>query len=313
VNGAAAKIEIIKPFEEAIEVAKKILFQPFDLGKWFVIGFAAWLAHLGGGGFNYHYRTKSDWNNNPMFQGVIERFSQIPWSVLISGLIALFVFILAVGIVFAWLRARGQFMFIDCVVKNRAAIAEPWREFREQGNSYFLFSLVVGLCIFIMVALMSLPFFIPIMKGMKLQQPDFYFICVIVIWALVFVAILFAWTVISHFMLPVMYRRRCLAREGFRVAVGLVADYPGEITLYCLFWIALSIGVALMTCAVTLATCCIALLPYIGTVILLPIFVFKRSFGLLFIRQFGPDYDVWASINQAPLPPPPIQPPPLPG
>jgi molecular chaperone DnaJ len=26
---------------------KRVLFQPFDLGKWFVIGFAAWLAHLG--------------------------------------------------------------------------------------------------------------------------------------------------------------------------------------------------------------------------------------------------------------------------
>ena len=26
---------------------KKILFQPFELKKWLVIGFAAWLANLG--------------------------------------------------------------------------------------------------------------------------------------------------------------------------------------------------------------------------------------------------------------------------
>src|SRR5690349_688874 len=55
-NGIEPKIEIFKPFGEAFEVMKKILFQPFDLKKWLVTGFAAWLASLGaggGGGFNY--------------------------------------------------------------------------------------------------------------------------------------------------------------------------------------------------------------------------------------------------------------------
>ena len=56
-NGNGSKIEIFKPFGEAFELMKKILFQPFDLKKWLVIGFAAWLANLGAGGgvgnFNY--------------------------------------------------------------------------------------------------------------------------------------------------------------------------------------------------------------------------------------------------------------------
>jgi len=34
VNGSAAKIEIFKPLDEAFELMKKILFQPFDLKKW---------------------------------------------------------------------------------------------------------------------------------------------------------------------------------------------------------------------------------------------------------------------------------------
>jgi hypothetical protein len=55
-NGAEPKIEIFKPFAEAFELMKRILFQPFDVKKWFVIGLAAWLANLsGGGGFNYQY------------------------------------------------------------------------------------------------------------------------------------------------------------------------------------------------------------------------------------------------------------------
>ena len=47
-NGTESKIQILKPFGEAFELMKRILFQPFDLKKWLVVGFAAWLANLGG-------------------------------------------------------------------------------------------------------------------------------------------------------------------------------------------------------------------------------------------------------------------------
>ena len=53
-NGVRPKIEIFRPFGEAFELTNKILFQPFDLKKWFVIGFAAFLSgHLAGVGFNF--------------------------------------------------------------------------------------------------------------------------------------------------------------------------------------------------------------------------------------------------------------------
>ena len=53
-NGVRPKIEIFKPFGQAFELTNKILFQPFDLKKWFVIGFAAFLSgHLAGVGFNF--------------------------------------------------------------------------------------------------------------------------------------------------------------------------------------------------------------------------------------------------------------------
>jgi hypothetical protein len=53
----------------------------------------------------------------------------------------------------------------------------------------------------------------------------------------------------------------------------------------------------------------VAIIPYIGTVIMLPIFLCLRAFGLRFIRQFGSDYDVWASTIGAPPAAPPIPPP----
>jgi hypothetical protein len=65
--------------------------------------------------------------------------------------------------------------------------------------------------------------------------------------------------------------------------------------LYCLFWIVLALASAMVGCVAACATCCIVAIPYVGTVILLPVFVLLRSFSLLFLRQFGPEYDVWTT------------------
>lgn len=310
-NGSEPKIEIFKPFGEAFELTKKILFRPFDLKKWFVIGFAAWLSNLGSGSYNFRF-NRGDWKDIPWFQDLSDTINQIPHWILWSGLAAIIVLVVALMILFAWLRARGRFMFVDCIVKNRGAIAEPWREFREQGNSYFLLALLVGFIIAVVAGISSLPFMLPIIRGVTfLHLHDVYLICMIALWAAILVMLILAWSLISHFMIAVMYRRRCTG-EAFRAALSLIANYPGEITFYCLFWIMLGIASAIAACATILATCCIALIPYIGTVILLPLFVCLRAFGLRFIRQFGPDYDVWAAMPEASLTPPSL-PPPLPG
>lgn len=209
-------------------------------------------------------------------------------------------------------------MFIDCVVKNRGAIKEPWREFRKEGDSFFLFSVLVGFGLFVFATLLSLPFMLPIVRGVTLLHlHDVYLISMIALWAMVVFLLFIAWILIAHCMITVMYCRRCRALEAFRIALSLISSYPGEITLYCLFWIVLALGAGLIGCMVTCATCCIAALPYIGTVILLPVLVCLRGFGLLFLRQFGPGYDVWAGISPfspsiAIAPAPPSVPPNLP-
>ena len=294
-NGTERNIEIFKPFGEAFELMKRILFQPFDVKKWFVIGFAAWLANLGSGGFNYQYNRRED------VQKVNEAISQIPHPILVIGVGVLILFVLVLIVLFAWLRARGRFMFIDCVVKNRGAIAEPWRAFQKEGNSYFLFSLVVAFVLMVFAALLSLPLIILAIKGryylyLHRDRLDLYVISLIAAWVFVMLLLVFVWALIANFMAPVMYRQRCRASGAFGIVVRLIAAHPGEILLYCLFLIVLALATAIVACLVTCATCCIAAIPYIGTVILLPVFVLLRSFSLLFLRQFGPEYDVWASF-----------------
>jgi hypothetical protein len=100
----------------------------------------------------------------------------------------------------------------------------------------------------------------------------------------------------------------------------LVADNVGVFILFCLFGFVLLLATIMIGAVVSCLTCCIAALPYIGTVILLPVYVCLRAFGLLFLRQFGPEYDVWASFMPPefspvllPLPAPPEPPSPLSG
>ena len=311
-NGSEPRIEIFRPFGEAFELMKKILFQPFDLKKWLVIGFAAWLANLGGGGGGFNYR----YNRREEMQKVNEALSQIPHSILVTGICVLICFVLVLIVLFAWLRARGCFMFIDCIAKNRGAIAEPWRDFRKQGNSYFLFSLLIGFAFLIFAALLSLPFMLPIIRGVTfLHIHDVYLISTIVAWAFVVILLVLALSLIANFMVPVMYRQQCRASKAFGIVVRLIAAYPGEILLYGLFLIVLALATAIVACVAACATCCIAVIPYIGTVILLPVFALLRSFSLLFLRQFGSDYDVWATFmppeflpilsSETPMPPPP--------
>src|SRR5215470_7552502 len=101
-NGDEPKIEIFKPFGEAFELMKKILFQPFDFKKWLIIGFAAWLANLGGacGGFNYPNNRHGD------AQKIHETISEIPQPLLITGISILVCLLLVLIILVAWLRAR---------------------------------------------------------------------------------------------------------------------------------------------------------------------------------------------------------------
>jgi len=325
-NGTEPNIEIFKPFGEAFELMKKILFQPFDLKKWFVIGLAAWLANLGSGcgSFNYQFNRRDE------AQKVNEAISQIPHPILVFGVSLLIVFVLALIVLFAWLRARGGFMFIDCIVKNRSAIAGPWREFQKEGNSYFVFSLVVAFVFVIFIALLSLPMIILAINGryylsLHRDRLNVYVLLAIAGWVFVILLMIIAWALIASFTMPVMYRRHCRAYEAFRAAVSLIAAHPGEILLYCLFLIVLAVAAGLISCFAICATCCLAALPYIGTVVLLPVFILLRAFSLTFLRQFGPDYDVWAIFMPpeflpilsgappaAPVPNPPSKPPSLP-
>ena len=314
-NGPEPKIEIFNPFGEAFELMKKILFQPFDITKWLVIGFAAFLARFSTG-FHTSFNPVGNFNGREDRKAIAESIrgftgiDQMEWW-LIALIVAGVLVFLALVIVLMWLGARGRFIFTDCIVYNRGAIVAPWKEFRIQGNSFFLFSLLVALVVMVLIVVAAFALVLPMILQGNNARPGIGFWIGLGLFLFFVLSLSIGWAVISQLMVPIMYRQRCLARQAFAQSVKLITDYPGPILLYFLFLIVIVIASAMISCLAACLTCCIAAIPYVGTVILLPIPVTLCGFALFFLRQFGPDYDVWAGIPQ-PEPPPISSPPPLP-
>jgi hypothetical protein len=312
-NGTAPRIEIVAPFGAAFEWMKAMLFRSFDFAKWLTIAFAAFIAgswggggggnlgrvgRLGDGDWKYHVTKNGDW---PDFT---------PWIIALAIGVGLIVIVLS--LIWMWVSARGRFVFTDCVVKNRGAIGEPWREYRREGNSYFLFSLVIAACALVCIAIAFVAWLLfEGTQGGSASGASPAFIAALIVFILV--GVLLAWfiTLVCHFMVPVMYRRRCPAREAFVDVTGLIFRHPGPFILFVLFMIALTLGVLIVGTLVACMTCCIGGLPYISTVLLLPAIVWLAAFRLMFLRQFGDQYDVWSSAlapPPSPLPPSPTTP-----
>ena len=307
------RIEIFTPFGEAYELMKQILFKPFDPVKWLVIGFAAWLAtFFSGGSFNFQGFGKQNWNWKGQYHGPkITTHEMAPWA--IALLVGVGILILVIFILLVWLNARGRFMFVDCIVRNRGAIVEPWCEYRREGNRYFALQLIICLCSIVLFGGLALLFILAEKFGRPIVPVAILILLGI---ALILVAIVIG--LIIHFIVPVMYRQRCAVGSAFRQVCELIVRNPGVFILFLLFYLVIYIAAAMIGCLVGCVTCCIAVLPYVGTVILLPVVTVLYAFPLCFLRQFGDQYDVFVVARPAEiasgesLPPaiPPVQEPP---
>jgi hypothetical protein len=313
-NGTGPTIEIIAPFQAAFEWMKGMLFRPFDFAKWLTVAFAAFLAGGWGGGGNYrgiNRVSNGDWKYRVTRHGDLGLdWNFTPW--IIAAAIGVFLIALVLGTIWLWVSSRGKFIFTDCIVKNRGAIGEPWREFRREGNSYFFFALAVAAGMLVLAILTVFAVVLPLGSfsgdNTLTAASGAALVIVLIIFGLIWLAILIVWGLVSNFMVPVMYRRRCSAREAFADVAKLISQNLGPFLLFVLFMMALALGVAIAGMIAACSTCCVGALPYISTVILLPAIVWLATYRLLFLRQFGDQYDVWANVTPSPsaaLPPAP--------
>jgi hypothetical protein len=295
------KISVVDPVSSAFEHTKLVLFSPFDLEKWLVMAFSAWLAFLGETG---SLNTQLNWNFPGRKRGggpADELEHARLWlldhldTILFAAAIVIPLFIV-LTLVLYWVSSRMKFVFVDGVVRNRAAVVQPWRDYRAAGNSLFVFRVVLGMAILLVLALLLWMTIVAIWPMVRTGDFSAVSVAMLILLCLGFITLGFLAALIqlavNDIVVPIMYVRGCGVGAAWREAGGLIGVHSGVLILYILFRIVLSVAIGLVVFLATCATCCIAMLPYVGTVILLPLYVFVRSYALHFFSQFDPAFAV---------------------
>jgi len=304
-------ISVIDPISLAIERVKVMLFRPFDLGKWFTIGFCAWLAYLcgggGGGGANWNSPYKSPEQKAKIAEGVGSAkaylLGNLYW--VVPAAVIVVVLIIAIGLVVIWLNSRGRFMFLHCVAANKSEVKVPWHKFRKHGNSLFLFRIVLSIIGLAIVAVPVLGItFLGIMMASK-AVPYIAAIPGIILCSLIVIVLVIMLSLVKKFtfdfVVPIMFLRAESCMAGWREFMTILSVNKARLALYILFQIVIAIAIGTIVflgCCIGCCFCCASALlfvPYIGSVILLPIFVFRQSYTIYYLRQFGPGFDVFGS------------------
>ena len=300
-----ASVSVALPVGQAIERMKRVLFQPFDLGKWFTIGFCAWLANLGRGGFRGNYNFGSGHGSAAgQFREWVEQAREyitnnLVWILPLAAVLLLLCAV--IWVLMIWVSSRGRFMLLHCVALDKAEVAVPWRKFAREANSLFWFRLGVGVAS--LVAMLPLVVVMVIRGWWMLErgQPSVRGILALVVVGLLLMAVAAVFWVVAKlttdFVVPIMFQRGVGCLQGWGVLLGLVVANLGRFILYFIFQIILSLAIFVLLLTAVLATCCIfgclAAIPYLGTVLLLPIYVFRRAYSMCYLAQYGPEFDVF--------------------
>lgn len=279
----------------AFENMVRICFKPFDLKKWFVLGFAAFLSTCGeGGGGNLRCPGLDEDALRPVWNWITTHWELV--IVLIAGtmLTGIVAFFFA-----AYIRCRGRFVFYDNIARNVAAIAEPWRRYRELAWSYFLFEVL-------MIVLSTVLVIVIVGLCLLIALPDFRRgalgpagVVAIILGALLFLATMLPLGLVrafAHdFVVPLMMVRNCRFRQAWSEArQTILPGHVGQLVLFYLLKIAFGMAAGILAVFACCGTCGLALLPYLSSVALLPYLVFSRMYGLVFLAGFRPDYAlVW--------------------
>jgi len=296
-------IAYFEPFGRAWGRMKVALFKPFDLRKWLYFGFSAFLAGLANwsnGSFS------SRWSDRGTFRDFIG-FPHRAWDWLTGhpvwfALISFgFVMLIALGVVILWLSSRASFMFLDNVVRDKAEIANPWRRFKTLGNSLFLWRLVFVLIGLLLTTVLFAFFFISASHFYG-DQSDFSIPLTLAIGTgLAFFVLVLIIAYISlflrDFVVPIMYKNDINAVPAWRRFLSLFGKHPLPFILYGLIVLVLFILFIMVVVFAGLITCCIGwfllAIPYIGTVVTLPVWYVFRTFSLEFLAQFGIEFELF--------------------
>lgn len=319
-------VSYTEPLARAWARMKQMLFRPFVFQEWLTYGLASFLAYLGSGGsggslgnWTGSHKGKGSIGASGPFEpdavrGAAEKYLHDPFWLMIIA-VALIAFAV-LFVVVLWVSSRARLVFAHNVATGRAAFREPWSRYARQGQSLFLWYAAFSFTMLVPIAALVLAFLTPLRDVLHGETPSwpalslligaggFAFVCMLVI---AFVGLL-----VNEFVVPLMMHHDEMALAAWARFMPLLRAHFGEFVAYAVFLAVLWIGVSIALVLVGLVTCCIGLLlmviPYVGSVLLLPVSVTARAYGLEFLAQFGPEWNVLRPLESASSAAPPAPP-----
>ena len=294
---------------QAVERSKQLLF-PFKADKWFALGFTVFLAQCGEGNFSSVQMPSSPFGGSSPIPsgprgggGLPADFQKMVDELLrtVNADLALYVGI-AIGTVLAtlglsvfilWFSSRAKLMFVESVIWDRVDVGPQWTRAAELGASLFKFRLWLALAgwllVFGSVALGILVGFADLKAG-NVFGP--HAVMGYALFGLAVVLLGFplgmATLLLDDFVVPLMIVRNVPVGEAWGICRNeVLSGNMGGLVLFYVLRFVLAIGVAIAVFVLSCITCCISRIPYLGTVLVLPIFVFWRAYPLYYMEQLG--------------------------
>ena len=302
---------------------KIILFKPFCFEKWLILALCVWLVNTfenyGQQGFGFIGNIKSEQFSqvkNFNLKAAVSSFisnansfteAKIGISLILAITLIFIVFIISLIIIFIllWLKSRFNFIFLDNLKSNTQRISEPWKHYKQVGNSCFLWTICFQLISFLVSAVIFIVFIIFLFNILNTPQEPAYAITILALSIAPFLSIFFLIyiiiaTLFKHFVVPVMYKMEINSIPAWKIVMSLISNNPGSFIKYLLMLLLYSIVSVFVVLLLVLCTCCLLgclfSMPiaggYISSFVLLPIFLFFRLLGVEYLAQFGENYDL---------------------
>ncbi|MEM6885125.1 MAG: hypothetical protein AAF571_08835 [Verrucomicrobiota bacterium] len=321
---------VLIPIEQAWKQMLRVLFEPFHIQKWFIIGFSCFLAKLVEYLSNVHSAISSviPENETSTFsslshsaEGFVGLFSIssllgqsgdqnfLNWLESLSHSMGSFnvdalIVVLVLGILAAitlfllaitWLDCRGVFMFIDNIALDRGDIIESWKKYASQAWQLFWFYLILLIAV---IAVIVVGGYTIKTLGVTFDRENPITLLLLGLaflgFSLLTALLLFLF---KASVIPRMFAGPYGLLPALLDSLQLLAKYPLEWILFTMVHFALWLASYFIIIFCCITSCCMAYLPYIHFVVFLPLYLFLMSYNLTFIRQFGTGWDVFAAGN----------------
>ena len=240
----------IDTLNSAFSKTKKLFF-PIDRAYWLINLFGGRPGNGFSGGNSYSTSSESPDVN---FASFITRYGLL----LGIAFIAFFVLMLF----FTYLNSVFTFMFIEGVLHKSIKIRKSFRANHSLGLNIFFVKLITGMITIAGIAVILSPVIIALLNGTLSSFNYWLFVPMFLGFFIFFLALIIFWFIVYDFVMPVMYLKNYRFARAWHHVIKKIRDRKGEIGLYWLIKVGLSIALNIATIILAIFVAIILLIPF---------------------------------------------------